>query len=140
MKDSRKTSCRQLIHFIRSLQRNGEWVKFYREKSKQRPISHNRDINNSIEKKKNAELLIFANDFNKKAPHKQVQKPDLNQSKISTSNNSNYYVNIYANNKFKPKMNTDEYKNAASNAYKRRMTYNPKESINGDSKFSINSM
>jgi hypothetical protein len=38
-------------------------------------------------------------------------------------------INIYANNKFKPNLNSSEYKNMAKENFKRRMTYNPKGSI-----------
>jgi hypothetical protein len=72
--------------------------------------------------------LVFANDFKK--PVIKPAKPSLkNQSNLSSLNDS-YYVKINSNNKFEPKMNTFEYKNAAKNAFQRRMKYDPKESIN----------
>ena len=53
MMDSRKTACRQLIHFVRSLQKGG-WVTFAQEMAQPRPISRNLDIENKIEKARNA--------------------------------------------------------------------------------------
>ena len=65
-----------------------------------------------------------------KKPNKEVQKTNMqNLSNISSINNS-YYVKINSNSKFEPKMNTYEYKNAAKNAFQRRMNYDPRESVN----------
>jgi hypothetical protein len=50
------------------------------------------------------------------------------QSKSSALNQSST-ISITGNNKFAPNFNTIEYKQAAKEAFNRRMTYDPKKSV-----------